>query len=163
MNLVYQTELTEKEKLQLLQLWNNEYPANLSYANLSDFNDYLSQLLHPKHILLLDDNGKIGGWYFQFIRESELWFALIIHQKLQGCGFGKKLLSKAQNQEKILNGWVIDHSNNRKQNGETYSTPLPFYLKKGFKVLQNQRLDTEKISAVKIQWKNDDQLQQQTV
>ncbi|MFT4741942.1 MAG: hypothetical protein ACI9L9_002739, partial [Marivirga sp.] len=50
------------------------------------------------------------------------------------------------------NGWVIDHSNERKSNGRLYISPLNFYLKNGFKKLSRNRLELDKISAVKIKW-----------
>jgi len=47
-------------------------------------------------------------------------------------------------------GWVIDHNNDLKQDGEFYQSPLTFYASKGFEVLKEQRIDSEMISAVKI-------------
>ncbi|MCB0473527.1 MAG: hypothetical protein KDC56_10755, partial [Flavobacteriaceae bacterium] len=55
--------------------------------------------------------------------------------------------------ETELNGWVIDHDNDYKINGELYKSPLNFYLKNGFQKSSDRRLELEKISAVKIKWK----------
>ena len=54
--------------------------------------------------------------------------------------------------EPILNGWVIDHNNDKKINGLTYFSPLKFYEKCGFEIQTDNRLELDKISAVKIKW-----------
>jgi len=133
-------------------LWNNEYPENLSYKTTLEFDKYLENLTNQSHILLVDIDGKIKGWYFDFIRENEKWFALILDAKLQGKGLGRKMLNLAKEKESELSGWVIDGSNDKKQNGEFYESPLSFYLKNGFELLVKNRLENEKVSAVKIKW-----------
>jgi len=109
------------------------------------------KLIDQYHILLLDDT-KIKGWYFNFIRENEKWFGMILDSDIQGKGFGTKVLNLAKEKESVLNGWVIDHNNDKKQNGEFYKSPLGFYQKNGFEVISNIRLELDKISAVKIKW-----------
>jgi len=52
-----------------------------------------------------------------------------------------------------LNGWVVDGERYIKSNGEKYLSPLEFYKKNDFEILVGERLETEKISAVKIKWK----------
>jgi len=133
-------------------MWNNEYPEKLNYRNLTDFEDYLKHLTQQSHIIMVDENQNIKGWYFDFIRENEKWFALILDAKLQGKGLGRKMLNLAKEKESELSGWVIDGSNDKKQNGEFYESPLSFYLKNGFELLVKNRLENEKISAVKIKW-----------
>jgi hypothetical protein len=54
-----------------------------------------------------------------------------------------------------LNGWVIDHNNDRKKNGLIYVSPLKFYEKCGFEIQNYMRLELDKISAVKIKWTNE--------
>jgi hypothetical protein len=63
-----------------------------------------------------------------------------------------KILNLAKEKETELNAWVIDHNNDIKKNGNKYKTPLEFYLKNGFEKLTENRLELEKISAVKIKW-----------
>lgn len=62
------------------------------------------------------------------------------------------MLDKIKNNEKALNGWVIDHNNDKKKNGQHYISPLKFYEKCDFRVLSDIRLELDKISAVKIKW-----------
>lgn len=62
------------------------------------------------------------------------------------------MLNLAKTKELVLNAWVIDHDTDRKKTGEVYKSPLNFYLKQGFKKLPDQRLELDKISAVKIKW-----------
>jgi GNAT superfamily N-acetyltransferase len=146
-------KLSKSQKQEICDLWNNEYPEKLNYRNLADFENYLKNLSKQSHIIMVDKDQNIKGWYFDFIRENEKWFAIILDSKFQGKGLGKKMLNLVKEKESELNGWVIDHSNDKKQNGEIYESPLSFYLKNGFEILVKNRLEHEKISAVKIKWK----------
>ena len=148
-----QIELSKKEKEEILNLWNDEYPEKLNYQTLSEFENYLENLTEQSHILMKNENQSIKGWYFDFIRENEKWFAIILDSKFHGKGLGTKILNLAKENESELNGWVIDNHNDRKKNGELYKSPLSFYLKNGFEKLDKERLELEKISAVKIKWK----------
>jgi len=102
--------------------------------------------------LFVDEFNQILGWAFVFVREKENWFGIILNSKQQGKGFGTLLLKELKKCKSSLNGWVIDHSNDIKQNGELYSSPLDFYLKNEFLVDKNIRLENNAISAVKIKW-----------
>ena len=152
MEFIKLTELSKMQKKEILNLWNNEYPEKLNYETLSEFEKYLENLTEQSHIIVINENQKIEGWYFDFIRENEKWFAIILNSNYHGKGFGTKILNLAKEKESQLNGWVIDKNNDRKKNGELYKSPLDFYLKNGFKKLVKNRLELEKISAVKIKW-----------
>ena len=152
MEFVQRSILSASEKLAVFHLWNNEYPEKLAYDSMQEFDAYLSELRDPSHLLLVDSAGKVRGWYFDFIRDQEKWFAIILDAQLQGKGYGSQLLERAKQYEKELNGWVIDHNNDKKRNGEFYQSPLNFYLKNGFRKLKEDRLELNKISAVKIKW-----------
>lgn len=134
-------------------MWNNEFPEKLKYQDVADFDNYLKNLTKQSHIIMVNEDQKIKGWYFDFIRDNEKWFAIILDTKFQGKGLGNKILDIAKEKESELNGWVIDHRNDVKQNGEFYQSPLSFYLKNGFEQLIENRLENERISAVKIKWK----------
>lgn len=146
------SKLNDQTKVQVLDLWNTEYPKNLSHSNSTDFDDYLGKLTNPMHYLLLNESDLILGWAFTFDRDDERWFAIILSEKIKGRGIGKKMLNEIKCDESILNGWVIDHNNDLKQNGQYYLSPLKFYEKCGFEVLPDIRLNLEMISAVKIRW-----------
>lgn len=154
MKFIKQIELSENDKTEILELWNNEYPEKLSYQSITEFDNYLSKLGEQSHILMKCENQGIKGWYFDFVRDNEKWFAIIIDSNFHGQGFGKKLLELAKSKENELNGWVIDHNKDKKKNGESYNSPLNFYLKNGFEKIVKSRLELDKISAVKIKWKN---------
>lgn len=141
-----------KQKQQILQLWNNEYPEKLAYKNLEGFENYLEKLNEVNHFLLLDDE-KIQGWAITFKRESETWFAIILSGDLHGKGWGTKILNKLKQNTEELHGWVIDHNTDKKLNGNFYKSPLEFYLKNNFDILSDVRLELEIMSAVKIRWK----------
>jgi len=147
----HQLNLVQKE--QVLQLWNNEYPEKLTYKNMAGFESYLEKLNEVKHFLLANNDEKIQGWAITFKRENETWFAIILSENLHGKGWGTKVLNELKQNKKALNGWVIDHSDDKKRNGSFYKSPLEFYLKNGFEVLSDTRLELEIMSAVKIKWK----------
>ena len=152
MKIVKQTELNLKQKEEIFELWNNEYPEKLAYKTIVDFENYLSKLTEQNHYLLLNENEETKGWATTFKRENEKWFAIIISEKLHGKGFGTKMLNTLKNNEKTLNGWVIDHNSDKKLNGNFYQSPLEFYIKNEFEILSETRLELEIMSAVKIKW-----------
>ena len=155
MKFIKTTALSKTSKAQILELWNNEFPKKLNYQTLADFENYLSNLDNQSHVLLVNNRQNIKGWYFDFIRDDERWFAIILNAKMSGKGFGTQLLNLAKEKEPVLNGWVIDHSNDKKRNGETYISPLNFYLKNGFELITGSRSELEKLSVVKIRWKKE--------
>ncbi|MCM4172773.1 N-acetyltransferase [Arenibacter sp. TNZ] len=153
MEFIKSAVLSISEKRKILDLWNNEYPEKLNYKSLTDFENYLGTLTEQSHILMSDNNKDIKGWYFDFIRENKRWFAIILDSKVHGLGFGTQILNIAKEKELELYGWVIDHNNDKKQNGEIYKSPLSFYIRNGFEVLMKKRLELDLISAVQIYWK----------
>lgn len=151
MKIITNNRLDLEQKRQILQLWNNEYPEKLAYKNLEGFENYLEKLHNVNHFLLTD-NEEIHGWAITFMRDSEIWFAIILSGNIHGEGWGTKMLNELKQNKTELNGWVIDHNNDKKINGEFYKSPLEFYLKNEFKVLSDIRLELEIMSAVKIKW-----------
>lgn len=154
MMIIQKVVLSLEDKKSLMQLWNTEYPESLNYEAIHDFDLYLNGLSDVKHYLLLVDQNKIKGWAFTFLREEEYWFAILIDSQIQGTGKGSLLIEELKKNNDNLNGWVIDHENAIKQNVQPYKSPLFFYLKKGFTVCLETRIENEKIDAVKINWKN---------
>jgi len=146
-------QLNQEQKEQILQLWNNEYPEKLAYKSIDGFENYLEKLNEVNHFLLMNDDEKIQGWTITFEREGDTWFAIILSENLHGKGWGTKVLNELKQNKKALNGWVIYHSDDKKRNGSFYKSPLEFYLKNGFEVLSDTRLELEIMSAVKIKWK----------
>jgi GNAT superfamily N-acetyltransferase len=155
MKIIQTTSLTLSQKQSLFELWNSEYPEKIGYTELSEFENYLDGLSNAAHYLVIDDINQILGWAFTFFREAENWFGIIIDSKIQGKGFGLLLLDELKKNKLVLNGWVIDHQNDFKKNKKPYLSPLGFYTKNGFLVLQKDRIENEKISAVKIRWERE--------
>lgn len=154
LKIIKTTEINEEAKKQIFDLWNNEYPEKLTYNNLTEFDNYLYNLSNLNHYLLTNKEDFILGWAITFERNNEKWFAIILSEKIRGQGLGRKMLNELKKDELILNGWVIDHNNDKKKNGNQYISPLKFYEKCGFKILVDERLEIDKISAVKIKWTN---------
>jgi hypothetical protein len=90
---------------------------------------YLTTLSKTKHYLLID--GKIKSWAFTFFRDDEDWFAIRVDKNSQGSGKGSLLMEELKRKDS-LNGLVVDHENDVKQNKEHYKSPLLFYVKNGF-------------------------------
>jgi GNAT superfamily N-acetyltransferase len=154
LRIIETTNLDEKTKGWLLDLWNSEYPENLSYRDLAAFNEYLKGLNDVRHLLVMNEENNIEGWAFSFDRDGERWFAIILSQNLQGRGVGRKILDQLKLTESELNGWVTDHDRDKKINGSVYNSPLGFYQKCDFEIMKTERLELDKISAVKIKWMN---------
>lgn len=144
--------LSTKEKLEIINLWNEEYPIQLNYEKLEDFENYLGHLNNCIHYLIHDANQTIKAWAFKFERANKKWFAIIIAKEFQGLGIGKSLLEKIKTNETELLGWTINHSNDYKKNGEKYLSPIDFYKKCDF-VITNESLQSNIISAIQIKWK----------
>ena len=87
-----------------------------------------------------------------FDRDNETWFAMIVNEPHQFQGIGKTLMSAMKKRTTQLNGWLVDHNNDIKSNGENYLSKKDYYLKHDFKILDHSRLETQQISAVQIQW-----------
>ena len=153
MEFVNYSVLPDFIKIEIFNLWNNEYPLKLGHESIEEFDVYLEKLSEKSCIILIDQNNKIRGWYFDFYRENEKWFVIILDSKIHGKGYGTKLLNLAKQKENESNGWVIDHNKDQKRNGEFYNSPLDFYLKNGFEKISKDRLESDKISAVKIRWR----------
>lgn len=153
MKIITTNNLDNHQKKVIYELWNAEYPKNLTHPNLIDFENYLNALTNQHHNLLIDKYGIIKGWYFDFDRNNEKWFAMILASEIQGKGFGTLLLNEAKKRESVLNGWLIDKTNYLKQSGDGYKSPISFYIKNGFHKLPEIRLELTHLSAVKIQWK----------
>ena len=88
-----------------------------------------------------------------FEHSNQIRFSIIVSKEHQGKGLGKLLLDHLKATHDEFFGWVIDHNNDLKLNGENYISPLPFYLKQGFEIIPNQRIDSEMIQAVLVGWK----------
>ncbi|MBT8296336.1 MAG: hypothetical protein KJO51_07955 [Gramella sp.] len=153
MRITKSKKLTLSHKQDIFKLWNKEYPVNLQYKQLSELEAYLNQLKDQNHILLLDENNKVKGWYSDFIREKERWFLTILNSEIQGKNYGTQIIEIAKVDNSELNGWVIESNDYFKANGDPYRSPIQFYKKNGFKILENKELNNDKIKAIQIQWR----------
>lgn len=144
--------LSEDQKQSIIRLWNAEYPAQIQHSGIDSFDEYLKPKGNLEHYLLTDEEENIKGWLATFIRDGEKWFALLVDSSEQKKGYGTRLLNKVKEFETEINGWVTDQEKDLKANGETYLSPIKFYLKNEFEILFDVRLETETVSAVKIKW-----------
>lgn len=139
-------ELSSSQSEQIDRAWNDEYPIKLNNRFGLLLNDAKSHV----HYIVENDKQEVIAWGVMFEKEDELRFSILVLSKYKGQGMGKLLIDAFKKDYPIFYGWVIDHDNDVKANGEKYVSPLPFYLKLGFNILNEQRIDTEMISAVKV-------------
>ena len=145
MEIIKTKKLSDRQFQQINQLWNDEYPVKLKdrfgllLEGVENFNHYL-----------IEQNNQIVAWAVDFEKDHETRFSIIVSSECQGKGLGSLLLKRLRRDVGEFYGWVIDHHNDLKQDGSFYSSPLNFYLKNGFEVMPEQRIDTEMINAVKV-------------
>ncbi|MFT6947828.1 MAG: GNAT superfamily N-acetyltransferase [Vicingaceae bacterium] len=137
----------------LLTIWNEEYPAVLKHY-LNTLEEYLNKLKDLEHTFVMNEFGTVVGWYFDFERNNERQFAILISSDYHNKGIGNQLLSTAKQKHSELYGWVVDSNEYLKKNGENYKSPVSFYQNSGFN-LTNKRWDSEKIKTIKIVWRKE--------
>lgn len=133
---------------QINQLWNEEYPLKLK----DRFPILLDGVSNYNHFVIENENGDAIAWAVDFEKEEQIRFSIIVASKYKGKGLGSALINRLKEEHAAFYGWVIDHNEDIKANGENYSSPLPFYFKHGFQIVPEKRIDTEMIRAVLIQW-----------
>ena len=103
--------------------------------------------------LTLDDTNRIVGWFADFNRDNARWFAMLLDDSIQGKGVGSQLLTQVKSRYDDISGWVIDHSNDARLDGKSYISPVNFYLKNGFEIVPDVRLELDYLSCVKMRWR----------
>lgn len=145
MKIIKTKNLTESQFQQINNLWNEEYPINLK-----DRFELLLDGVKKYNHYLIKKHSNIVAWAVDFEKDNETRFSIIVDRKHQGKGLGSLLLQQLKSDLDVFYGWVIDHDKDKKQNGEFYKSPLPFYVNHGFEVLIDERIDSDILSAVKI-------------
>lgn len=146
MEIIKTKDLTVIQFQQINQLWNEEYPLKLK----DRFGMLLDGIENYSHYLIEDDDKNILAWAVEFEKDNETRFSIIVNKKQQGRGLGNLLINRLKVDLDEFYGWVIDHNDDKKENGENYQSPLSFYIKHDFEVLENIRIDTDMLKAVKI-------------
>lgn len=139
--------LTEYQTEQIDHLWNELYPIKLK----NRFRLLLRGIKEYNHHILLNEANEVIGWAVTFLRDDEIWFSILVSASNQNKGCGKMLIDSLKQDSKNLCGWVIDHNNDLKQDGSVCYTPMQFYLKNGF-IIMDEKIETDIISAVKIKF-----------
>ncbi|MCX2679781.1 GNAT family N-acetyltransferase [Galbibacter sp. EGI 63066] len=152
MNIIQSEHLTEKQKKNIIELWNEEYPEALSLSDVNAFDIYLEGLSDKHHLLVINEKTDVVGWLIDFIRDNERCFAMLLHTSLQGKGYGTKLLNLAKQTNSELNGWVIDNDEQQKQNGQNYKSPTGFYKKNDFEIVPGIQSKKNDINGIKVRW-----------
>jgi GNAT superfamily N-acetyltransferase len=141
-------ELSNSQVEQIDRAWNDEYPIKLN----NRFGILLNDAKSYMHYIIENEKQEVIAWGVMFEKEDERRFSILVVNKYKGQGLGKQLIDAFKNDYPIFYGWVIDHDNDVKANGEKYVSPLPFYLQLGFTILKEQRIDTEVLAAVKVKF-----------
>lgn len=145
-------ELSNKQIEDVFHLWNREYPKLLVHKDIPSFNLFLNQLSGVHHQVIENEKQEIIAWYFEFIREDELWFGLLIDIGYQRSGIGSELIGNAKLKNSVLNGWVIEASTYEKEDGSIYESPIDFYVKNEFKPIGRDVFEENNIDVIKIRW-----------
>jgi GNAT superfamily N-acetyltransferase len=148
MNILKTNILTPLQSAQINQLWNDEYPLQLK----DRFPILLEGTDRHNHYLIEDVDKNVIAWAVDFEKEKQVRFSIIVSSGHKGKGLGGLLMNKLKTENQEFYGWVIDHNDDLKGNGEHYQSPMSFYLKHGFEILNDQRIDSEMIKAVLIKW-----------
>jgi len=148
MQLINTSTLSDNQIQQIDVLWNQEYPKNL----MNRFSILLGDATNYQHFILENEAQQVLGWAVLFDKENETRFSIIVGETSKGMGLGGQLMDALKQACPCFYGWVIDHDNDLKNDDSIYRSPLTFYLKHGFEVLSDQRLDTPIIKAVKVKW-----------
>ena len=148
MQLFNTATLSDNQIQQINVLWNQEYPKNL----MNRFSILLGDATNYQHFILENEAQEVLGWAVLFVKEKETRFSIIVGEASKGMGLGGQLIDALKQACPCFYGWVIDHDNDIKSDGSIYRSPLRFYLKHGFEVLSDHRLDTPIIKAVKVKW-----------
>jgi len=130
---------------QVNKLWNEEYPINLQ----NRFELLLIDAQNYNHYII-EENNQILAWAVAFEKDDETRFSIIVNKEFQGKGLGSLLIERLKIDLGEFYGWVIDHDNDKKANGDFYRSPLSYYQNMGFEVIEDQRIDNDILKAVKI-------------
>jgi GNAT superfamily N-acetyltransferase len=152
MKILTQTFLSPEQKLTALRTWNTEYPVRLQMPGMAEFDAFLGTLTNPKYYLFIDDAENIAGWAATFTAGPVRSFFIMLSGAYHGKGYGTILLNELKKEGPQLFAWAIDHNNDVKPDGTPYPSPINFYLKNGFTVNNDLRLEDEQLSAVNILW-----------
>lgn len=144
--------LSADQKNQIIDLWNNAFPSTIGLGGMDAFEQYLSRLKDHHHLMLTNDNGSVLGWFFDFIRDQERWFIVMINPDLHGQGWGRRLMQMGMRKNEKLNGWVVNTADYETKDGEPYPPPVEFYKKLGFEILPDVKLELPQINTIKITW-----------
>lgn len=146
MEIIKTKHLTDNQFQQINHLWNEEYPVNLK----GRFGILLDGATNYYHYLIEDENKNVLAWAVYFEKDHEIRFSIIINRNQQRKGLGYTLMERLKKDLGEFYGWVIDHNDDKMENGEHYQSPLGFYMKQGFEILHDTRIDTDILKAVKI-------------
>jgi GNAT superfamily N-acetyltransferase len=149
------TVLTEAEQRQLHALWNNEYPALFNYQAFEDFQNYILSLQDVNHYCIKHSSEEIIAWASDFMREDERWFGVIVRSDHQRSGLGAYLMQHLKAKNPALSGWMIDNNRELKSDGTYYQSPHLFYRLQDFEFHPDEHMGFDRISAIKITWKNE--------
>ena len=142
------THLSKKHHAQINTLWDEEYPTTLA----GRFSVLLNDASIFKHFIILDLNQNVRAWAVYFQKDEEIRFSILVDRNHQGKGYGMQLIDAMKCELTEFSGWVIDKSHFMRKDGTAYHSPLGFYLKLGFEILHEQRIDNDMINAVKVRF-----------
>lgn len=151
MKIINQKHLVLEQKQAALEIWNAEYSVKLQMSGVAELDAFLDPLFDTKYYLLIDADS-LAGWAATFTAGPVRSFFIMLNSAYHGKGYGTILLNELKKEGPQLFAWAIDHNNDVKSDGRPYPSPISFYLKNGFTINNELRLENEQLSAVNILW-----------
>ena len=151
--IIHTQVLNQQQQFELLKCWNEVYPLKLKFDDLGKMKIYFDGLQKLEYFLLIDSSIPATAFSFRFIRDEELWLAMLMPPAMQGKGYGSILIEELTENINSISAWVVDHERDVKADGSPYISPLLFYLKERFEIQEGVRLENDTISAAKLVWK----------
>lgn len=151
--IIHTQVLNQQQQFELLKCWNEVYPLNLKFDDLGKMKIYFDGLQKLEYFLLIDSSIPATAFSFRFIRDEELWLAMLMPPAMQGKGYGSILIEELTENINSISAWVLDHERDVMADGSPYISPLLFYLKERFEIQEGVRLENDTISAAKLVWK----------
>lgn len=148
-----QTTLTDDLKLEIIKIWNAEFSKQLAYDSIEGYDKWLNSIEDPTHVLVYSNTGELIAWCTDFNRNKERWFSILIIRSHHGKGLGRMMLDKMKARNTHLCGWAVDHNRDTRSDGSAYPSPIAFYEKNGFEIL-DIRDEKKDLSVVKIKWEH---------
>ena len=75
--IIHTKVLNLQQQLEMLKCWNEVFPVNVKFDDLENLFAYFDGLKNVEYFLLIDSSVPAIAFSFRFIRDGELWLAML--------------------------------------------------------------------------------------